>query len=715
LNLRFEFAPQRSLALIEHTTTTIVASTTTTQEQPSISKSTQHTFELRRPFDRGILVAAHLSLVTFIFQKQGRKNTEREWFTVHCAAQILLSPRPDLMNNDSNSNSGDGGVAGGGAGGGMSAEDRKRMRLLAWKRKQEQQQGQQQQQDRAAAVVAPPPPPPPRPPAARISVSLVAGVVASQQRAKQKKKKKKKATATAFSLATDFGEDGDDENEEDDDDDDDDDGDADIMGGSSGGAVLNSKGRKRRRRPQDLMEEPQNEQQQQQQAQQQEQQPPSNKRRRWDTPSTAATAAAAAFAPALSSSMPSPPSISRPIVQPQPEKDALDQFMEKLQEGAVGQVDIPATNPSTVDDTSGGGGVSTAGVVSSGGVSIHVSGSMVRPMHSTMFVTAEQIQNNQVPYYHPKDWLSDTGGGGNTSGTDDDEQQQQQEEQARRALIEALVGAAAAQPAPEQQQEPAQETATPAVAAQEQVQEDDAQLAVEVKTEKSRREKQLRLLQRQAALARQSAIEASAPELGPMYNDAEAGVMEEAERNLQAAIQSADNDALTILAAHVNKKKELKAVDHSKIDYIPFDKNLYIVPKSLASLSHDQVLNRRAKLKVRVRGHGAPAPVSSFEECGLSERILEILRRQEITQPFPVQAQCIPCIMAGRDVIGVAKTGSGKTLAYLLPMLRHILVQPPLVPNVESGPIGLVLAPARELAYQIHTVCKGFAKQLGLK
>lgn len=70
--------------------------------------------------------------------------------------------------------------------------------------------------------------------------------------------------------------------------------------------------------------------------------------------------------------------------------------------------------------------------------------------------------------------------------------------------------------------------------------------------------------------------------------------------------------------------------------------------------------------------------------------------------------------LAGRDVIGVAKTGSGKTLAYLLPLLRHILAQPPLEVN-ETGPIGLILAPSRELAFQIHTVCKSFSKQLGLK
>jgi ATP-dependent RNA helicase DDX46/PRP5 len=83
------------------------------------------------------------------------------------------------------------------------------------------------------------------------------------------------------------------------------------------------------------------------------------------------------------------------------------------------------------------------------------------------------------------------------------------------------------------------------------------------------------------------------------------------------------------------------------------------------------------------------------------------MEKQKITTPFQVQAQCLPCIMAGRDTIGIAKNGSGKTLAYLLPLLRHIMDHPPLETN-ESGPIGLVLAPARELAYQIHMVCKVF-------
>lgn len=57
------------------------------------------------------------------------------------------------------------------------------------------------------------------------------------------------------------------------------------------------------------------------------------------------------------------------------------------------------------------------------------------------------------------------------------------------------------------------------------------------------------------------------------------------------------------------------------------------------------------------------------------------------TKPTPIQAQAIPAILSGRDVIGIAKTGSGKTLAFLLPMFRHIRDQDPL--EDMDGPIGM--------------------------
>lgn len=76
-----------------------------------------------------------------------------------------------------------------------------------------------------------------------------------------------------------------------------------------------------------------------------------------------------------------------------------------------------------------------------------------------------------------------------------------------------------------------------------------------------------------------------------------------------------------------------------------------------------------------------------------------------VLQPFS--------FLLGRDVIGIAETGSGKTLAYLLPLIRHVLHQPPL--RMGEGPIGLVLAPTRELAVQIQREAHRFSKAVGLR
>ncbi len=167
-----------------------------------------------------------------------------------------------------------------------------------------------------------------------------------------------------------------------------------------------------------------------------------------------------------------------------------------------------------------------------------------------------------------------------------------------------------------------------------------------------------------------------------------------------------------VLAESV-KKKELKAVDHSTISYIPIRKNLYIVPKSLAAIPAKEIQGIRHNLEIKIRGKGCPPPLETWEQTGVSDRIIAVIERHGWKEPFPIQKQAIPAIMGGRDVIGVAKTGSGKTLAFLLPMFRHILDQPPL--GDREGPIGLIMAPARELAVQICTECKRFTKALGMR
>ncbi|KAF2717722.1 P-loop containing nucleoside triphosphate hydrolase protein [Polychaeton citri CBS 116435] len=162
------------------------------------------------------------------------------------------------------------------------------------------------------------------------------------------------------------------------------------------------------------------------------------------------------------------------------------------------------------------------------------------------------------------------------------------------------------------------------------------------------------------------------------------------------------------------KRKEIPAVDHSKMEYEEFRKNFYSEPTELADMTQEEVDLMRADLdNINVQGKDPPKPITKFSQGGFGSQILDILRDLKFENPTPIQAQALPAIMGGRDVLGIAKTGSGKTMAFLLPMFRHIKDQRPLR-NME-GPVGLVLAPTRELATQIHRDCKPFLKALGLR
>lgn len=182
-----------------------------------------------------------------------------------------------------------------------------------------------------------------------------------------------------------------------------------------------------------------------------------------------------------------------------------------------------------------------------------------------------------------------------------------------------------------------------------------------------------------------------------------------------ADMEAVGEDPDEILAmASKKKKKEIPTVDHSKVQYEPFRKNFYTEPQDLKEMSEDDARALRFDLDdIKVQGSNVPRPVQKFAQLGLNTQALDIIRNLGFEKPTPIQAQTIPAIMSGRDIIGVAKTGSGKTVAFLLPMFRHIKDQRPLA-NMD-GPIGLVLAPTRELAQQIHKECKPYLKVLGLR
>ncbi|KAM0727013.1 ATP-dependent RNA helicase DDX42 [Formica fusca] len=159
------------------------------------------------------------------------------------------------------------------------------------------------------------------------------------------------------------------------------------------------------------------------------------------------------------------------------------------------------------------------------------------------------------------------------------------------------------------------------------------------------------------------------------------------------------------------KKKEidpLPPIDHSEIEYEPFDKNFYNVHEEIASLSKQQVDDLKNTLGIKVSGPSPPNPVTSFAHFGFDDALIKTIRKNEYTQPTPIQAQAVPAALSGRDIIGIAKTGSGKTAAFIWPMLVHIMDQREL--KTGDGPIGLILAPTRELSQQIYQEAKKFGK-----
>ncbi|XP_053117217.1 ATP-dependent RNA helicase DDX42 isoform X3 [Hemicordylus capensis] len=157
----------------------------------------------------------------------------------------------------------------------------------------------------------------------------------------------------------------------------------------------------------------------------------------------------------------------------------------------------------------------------------------------------------------------------------------------------------------------------------------------------------------------------------------------------------------------------LPPIDHSEIEYPPFEKNFYDEHEEITSLTPQQVVELRHKLNLRVSGAAPPRPGSSFAHFGFDEQLMHQIRKSEYTQPTPIQCQGVPVALSGRDMIGIAKTGSGKTAAFIWPMLIHIMDQKELEPG--DGPIAVIVCPTRELCQQIHAECKRFGKAYNLR
>jgi len=106
----------------------------------------------------------------------------------------------------------------------------------------------------------------------------------------------------------------------------------------------------------------------------------------------------------------------------------------------------------------------------------------------------------------------------------------------------------------------------------------------------------------------------------------------------------------------------------------------------------------------------------SFAELGLSPEILRAVADAGYTTPTPIQAQAIPIILAGKDVMGGAQTGTGKTAGFTLPILQKLLPLANVSPSPARHPIrALILTPTRELAIQVEESVKTYAKHTGIR
>jgi ATP-dependent RNA helicase RhlE len=100
-----------------------------------------------------------------------------------------------------------------------------------------------------------------------------------------------------------------------------------------------------------------------------------------------------------------------------------------------------------------------------------------------------------------------------------------------------------------------------------------------------------------------------------------------------------------------------------------------------------------------------------FQALNLGPNILKAVQEAGYTEPTPIQAEAIPQILAGHDLIGIAQTGTGKTAAFVLPILTMLSLDP----GQRRGTRTLVVAPTRELVVQIEENVRAYAKHLPLR
>lgn len=154
-----------------------------------------------------------------------------------------------------------------------------------------------------------------------------------------------------------------------------------------------------------------------------------------------------------------------------------------------------------------------------------------------------------------------------------------------------------------------------------------------------------------------------------------------------------------------------------EIDYtIPLSRDERLEEELFGTANTGINFNKYEDIPVEATGDQVPDHIKSFDEIKLTEIIRSNITHARYEKPTPVQKYAIPIILSGRDLMACAQTGSGKTAAFLVPILNQMFergasMNPPSnrpYMRRKQYPLGLVLAPTRELATQIFEEARKF-------
>ncbi|KAJ0396788.1 hypothetical protein P43SY_007684 [Pythium insidiosum] len=167
-------------------------------------------------------------------------------------------------------------------------------------------------------------------------------------------------------------------------------------------------------------------------------------------------------------------------------------------------------------------------------------------------------------------------------------------------------------------------------------------------------------------------------------------------------------------ASHVQKAALVSAQERAEgIRYSEPMRTTWRPPRFIAAMDEAERDAIRKKWHILVDGEDVPPPIKAFEHMRFPRAVLDALRAKGILRPTPIQVQALPCILAGRDLIGIAFTGSGKTMTFTLPLVMLALEEERKLPIVGGeGPFGLIVGPSRELMRQTFEVVRHFTSHL---